>query len=329
MLFKALVVEKIEDEVRVHSRTMQIEDLPEGDLLIKVAYSSLNYKDALACSANGNIVKSYPFVPGIDLAGTVVTSGNDQFREGDEVLVTGYGLGVVHFGGFSGFARVPAEWALKLPDNLSVREAMIIGTAGFTAALSILELQDNGVTIDKGPILVTGATGGVGSMAVAILAKLGYDVIASTGKAEMSGYLLELGALRVVMRNEILKEPIRALDKQLWAGAIDCVGGKTLASLLPSIQYGGVVAISGMTGGAELATSVFPFILRGIRLIGIDSVQASMSKRIKVWEKLASEYKPLLLGSLAEEITLEQVVDSVPVLLKGQSRGRILINCQQ
>jgi acrylyl-CoA reductase (NADPH) len=323
--FKALVVEKIENEVLIQSRTLQWDDLPEGDLLIKVAYSSLNYKDALACSANGNIVKNYPFVPGIDLAGTIVTSGNHRFKEGDEVIVTGYGLGVTHFGGFSNYARIPAEWALKLPDHLSLREAMIIGTAGFTAALSILELEENGVGTAAGPILVTGATGGVGSMSVAILAKLGYQVVASTGKSEMSDYLLKLGASRVIMRAELIKDPIRALDKQLWAGAIDCVGGQILASLLPSIQYGGVVAISGMTGGAELTTSIFPFILRGIRLIGIDSVQTNMIRREKVWDKLASVYKPLLLESMAEEIALEQVVDYVPVIIAGKSRGRIVV----
>jgi acrylyl-CoA reductase (NADPH) len=325
MSFKALVIEQVEKAVIVQIRTLQWNDLPEGELLIKVAYSSMNYKDALACSANGNIVKSYPFVPGVDLAGTVVTSGNDRFNEGDEVIVTGYGLGVTHYGGFSEYARVPAEWTLKLPENLTLKEAMIIGTAGFTAALSVYELVNNGVSSEKGPILVTGATGGVGSMSVAILAKLGYEVVASSGKPEMTEHLLQLGASRVIMRSELIKDPIRALDKQLWEGAIDCVGGQTLASILPSIQNGGVVAISGMTGGTELSTSVFPFILRGIRLIGIDSVQVKMSKREKVWEKLASDFKPLQFENMSEEITLGQVMDNVPVMLAGKSRGRIVV----
>jgi acrylyl-CoA reductase (NADPH) len=325
MSFQALVVKKVENEILVQSQTLQWDDLPEGDLLIKVAYSSMNYKDALACSVDGNIVKSYPFVPGIDLAGTVASSGNDRFVAGDEVIITGHGLGVSHYGGFSQYARVPAEWALKLPMNLTLKEAMIIGTAGFTAALSVFELIDNGVGIDQGPILVTGATGGVGSMSVAMLAKLGYEVVACSGKPEMTEHLLELGASRVIMRSEQIKEPIRALDKQLWAGAIDCVGGQTLASILPSIQYGGVVAISGMTGGAELATSVFPFILRGIRLVGIDSVQVKMSRREIVWAKLATDFKPLQLENMAEEITLEQVMDFVPVILAGKSRGRIVV----
>jgi acrylyl-CoA reductase (NADPH) len=326
--FQALIVEKIKDDVRVHSHTMQVEDLPEGNLLIKVAYSSMNYKDALACTANGNIVKSYPFIPGIDLAGIVVSSGSHLFKPDDKVIVTGYGLGVTHFGGFSEFARVPAEWAVKLPDKLSLREAMILGTAGFTAALSVLELVENGIGPKTGPILVTGATGGVGSVSVAILAKLGYEVVASTGKPEMNEYLLELGASRVMLRHELLKDPIRAMDKQVWAGAVDCVGGTILASLLPCVQYGGVVAVSGMTGGSDLGTTVFPFILRGIRLIGIDSVQTKMHRRVKVWEQLASDYKPLVLEKLAEEITLEQVAGYVPIILTGQSHGRILITCQ-
>ncbi|QGQ93975.1 acryloyl-CoA reductase [Paenibacillus psychroresistens] len=325
MYFQALIIDKVENEVLVQSRTLQWNDLPEGELLIKVAYSSMNYKDALACSANGNIVKSYPFVPGVDLAGIIVASGDDRFKEGDEVIVTGYGLGVTHYGGFSEYARLPAEWALKLPKNLTLKEAMIIGTAGFTAALSVYELVENGVGTADGPTLVTGATGGVGSMSVAILAKLGYEVVASSGKPEMIEHLLQLGASRVIMRSELIKDPIRALDKQLWAGAIDCVGGQALASLLPSIQYGGTVAISGMTGGADLSTSVFPFILRGIRLIGIDSVQVKMSKREKVWEKLASDFKPLLFENMAEEITLGQVMDYVPVILAGKSRGRIVV----
>lgn len=323
--FEALVVEKADHEVTVRTRMMQLEDLPSGDLLIKVAYSSVNYKDALACTRDGNIVKSYPFVPGIDLAGIVVTSHNDQFKEGDEVIVTGYGLGVSQYGGLSGYARVSSEWALKLPQNLSLKEAMIVGTAGFTSALSVLELQENGIRPEDGPILVTGATGGVGSMSVAFLAKLGYEVVASTGKTDMQEELLKLGAKRVISREELMSDRIRALDKQKWAGAVDCVGGAILSSILPSIQYGGVVAVSGLTGGVELTTSVFPFILRGVRLIGIDSVQVSMAKRIKVWELVASEFKSVLIGSLYEEISLEQVNNYVPKILSGQSRGRLLV----
>jgi acrylyl-CoA reductase (NADPH) len=323
--FKALIVDKVNGEVVASSRLMNVEDLPEGHLLIKVFYSSVNYKDALAFSTNGNIVKNYPFVPGIDLSGVVVSSSNDQFQEGDEVVVTGYKLGVSHFGGFSGFARVPAEWAVKLPDNLSLKEAMIFGTAGFTAALSVLELQEAGVLPESGPVLVTGATGGVGSAAVGILAQLGYEVVASTGKADMQDYLLGLGAKRVILRDELVSGEIPALGKQLWAGAVDCVGGKTLSSILPALQYGGAVAASGLTGGTELAATVFPFILRGIRLIGIDSVFAGMNRRKQVWQLLSSDYKPVMLDRMSEEIALEQVPEYVPVILKGQSRGRVVV----
>lgn len=323
--FKALIINNINNEVIAETQQIELKDLPEGDLLIQVAYSSVNYKDALACIANGNIVQNYPFIPGIDLAGVVVSSEHEQFEPGDEVVVTGYGLGVSHFGGFSEYARVPAEWALKLPHGLSMKEAMILGTAGFTAALSVLELQQNGIRPEDGPVLVTGAAGGVGSIAAAIAAKLGYEVVASTGKQDMHGYLLGLGVKRILSREELTTGSKRALDKQLWAGSIDCVGGQTLSSIMPKIKYGGVVAASGLTGGSELTLTVFPFIIRGVRLIGIDSVMAGMDKRRKVWELLAGAYKPLMLVDLCEEISLEQVRERVDVILKGQSRGRTLV----
>lgn len=323
--FKALIINNINNEVIAETQLIELKDLPEGELTIQVAYSSVNYKDALACIANGNIVQSYPFIPGIDLAGVVVASRHEKFELGDEVVVTGYGLGVSHFGGFSEYARVPAEWALKLPCGLSMKEAMILGTAGFTAALSVLELQQNGIRPEDGPVLVTGAAGGVGSIAAAIAAKLGYEVVASTGKQDMHGYLLGLGVKRILSREELTAGSKRALDKQLWAGAIDCVGGQTLSSIMPKIKYGGVVASSGLTGGSELAMTVFPFIIRGVRLIGIDSVMAGMDKRRKVWELLAGDYKPLMLDDLCEEISLEQVSERVGIILKGQSRGRTLV----
>jgi acrylyl-CoA reductase (NADPH) len=323
--FKALVVDKSEEAFKIETRLLSIDDLPEGELLVKVVYSSLNYKDALACIPNGNIVKKYPFVPGIDLAGIVVSSQDDRFQEGDEILITGYDLGVSHFGGFSQYARVPSEWAVRLPQGLSMKEAMVIGTAGFTAALSVHALQENGIYPEKGPILVTGATGGVGSVSVSILSKLGYEVVASTGKSEMKEYLLGLGAHRVISRDELLPAQPRSLEKQTWAGAIDCVGGKLLSYILSSTGYGGAVAVSGLTGGTELATTVFPFILRGIRLIGIDSVLAPMTVRIKVWERLASELKPETLESMCTEISLEQISDVIPAILKGESRGRMIV----
>ncbi|MFC3344867.1 oxidoreductase [Paenibacillus abyssi] len=324
--FKALVVDKIDDRVKTDIRFLALDELPPGELLVNVVYSSINYKDALACIPNGNIVKTYPFIPGIDMAGIVVESRNEHFKEGDEILVTGYDFGVSHYGGLSQYARIPAEWAVKLPQGLSLKEAMIFGTAGFTAAMSVQELQQNGILPDSGPVLVTGASGGVGSVAVAILSKLGYEVAASTGKEDRREELLKLGASRVMSREEVIPEQARPLNKQIWSGAVDCVGGKTLASILSSVQYGGAVAASGLTGGIELPTTVFPFILRGIRLIGIDSVSAGMARREQVWKLLAGEYKPVMLEDMYTEIALEQVPEVVPSMLDGQSRGRVIVN---
>lgn len=323
--FRALVVDKTGEEVEVETRHMDLGQLPEQDLLIKVAYSSVNYKDALACIANGNIVKNFPFIPGIDLAGVVASSGSPLFQVGDEIVVTGYELGVSQFGGLSEYARVSSRWAVPLPKGLSMREAMILGTAGFTAALSVDALQASGVTPDGGPVLVTGSTGGVGSVAVSILSELGYEVAASTGKSGMADYLRRLGASRVIDRSEINPAETRALNKQLWAGAVDCVGGTTLSYIISSIKYGGAIAASGLTGGTEVPTTVFPFILRGVKLIGIDSVHTSMDTRKKVWQRLAAELKPQSLEMMHKEITLDQVRDVVPSLLNGDSKGRILV----
>ncbi|MGO4347407.1 oxidoreductase [Paenibacillus sp. MCAF9] len=323
--FKALVINKVENEIIANTQQLDLNDLPQGELLIKVAYSSVNYKDALACLPNGGIVKSYPFVPGIDLAGTVVSSEDERFQEGDEIVVTGFGLGVNHFGGFSEYARVPAEWTIKLPQGLSMKEAMILGTAGFTAALSVYELVQNGIRPEVGPILVTGATGGVGSIAAAIAAKLGYEVAASTGKLDKQQYLLDLGVKRILPREELLSGSKQPLDKQIWAGAIDCVGGETLTAVLSQLKYGGAVAASGLTGGAGLSMTVYPFIIRGVRLIGIDSVMAGMEIRSKIWALLADAYKPSMLGELFSEISLDQVSDQVATLLNGQAKGRAIV----
>ncbi|OME82201.1 oxidoreductase [Paenibacillus sp. FSL A5-0031] len=323
--FKALVINKVENEIIANTQQLDLYDLPQGELLIKVAYSSVNYKDALACLPNGGIVKSYPFVPGIDLAGTVVSSEDERFQEGDEIVVTGFGLGVNHFGGFSEYARVPAEWTIKLPQGLSMKEAMILGTAGFTAALSVYELVQNGIRPEDGPILVTGATGGVGSIAAAIAAKLGYEVAASTGKLDKQQYLLDLGVKRILPREELLSGSKQPLDKQIWAGAIDCVGGETLTAVLSQLKYGGAVAASGLTGGAGLSMTVYPFIIRGVRLIGIDSVMAGMEIRSKIWALLADVYKPSMLGELFSEISLDQVSHQVATLLNGQAKGRAIV----
>ena len=323
--FKALVVEHNE-EFTVEVKNLSLKDLPDGEVLIKVAYSSINYKDSLAAIPNGNIVKDYPFVPGIDLAGIVISSKDPRFKEGDEVIATSYEIGVSHFGGFSEYARIPAEWIVPLPKGLTLKEAMVIGTAGFTAALSVQRLEENNVTKDKGKVLVTGATGGVGSFAVSILATLGYQVEASTGKESEQEYLQKLGATSIVSRDEVYDGKIRALGKQKWAAAVDPVGGEPLAALLSQIQYGGSVAVSGLTAGTKLPTTVFPFILRGVNLLGIDSVYCPMETRLKVWSRLATDFKPANLEELIQlEVTLEQLPEFLPTLLKGQARGRILV----
>jgi len=323
--FKALVVDNRE-EFTVEVKNLSLKDLPDGEVLIKVAYSSINYKDSLAAIPNGNIVKDYPFVPGIDLAGIVISSKDPRFKEGDEVIATSYEIGVSHFGGFSEYARIPADWIVPLPKGLTLKEAMVIGTAGFTAALSVQRLEENNVSKEKGKVLVTGATGGVGSFAVSILSTLGYQVEASTGKESEQEYLQKLGATSIVSRDEVYDGKIRALGKQKWAAAVDPVGGEPLAALLSQIQYGGSVAVSGLTAGTKLPTTVFPFILRGVNLLGIDSVYCPMETRLKVWSRLATDFKPANLEELIQqEVTLEQLPEFLPTLLKGQARGRILV----
>ncbi len=323
--FEALIADRTDNGVKCEIRRLSAEQLPQGELLVRVAYSSLNYKDALAAAPDGNIVKTYPFVPGIDLAGTVVASEDGRFREGDAIVATGYGLGVTHYGGYGQYARIPADWAVPLPDGLTLKDAMIYGTAGFTAALSVRALRDNGVVPEGGPVLVTGATGGVGSVAVSILSKLGYEVTASTGKPEAREELVRIGAASVISRDELAPDAPRSLDKQRWSGIVDCVGGKPLAAVLAAAKYGGTVAASGLTGGTDLPTTVFPFILRGVRLIGIDSVFVPMPARRRTWELLASEYRPAMLRELSSEIPLRDVPPAMAVMLAGKSKGRIVV----
>jgi len=324
--FHALVVNKQEDEFSVKIQKLSLQDLPEGEVLIRVRYSGVNYKDSLASLPNGGIISSYPQVPGIDLAGVVVSSDDARFQEGDEVIATSYEIGVSHFGGYSEYARIPAKWIVPLPKGLTLKEAMIIGTAGFTAALSVQRLVDNKAAPDKGKVLVTGATGGVGSFAVSILSALGYQVEASTGKQEEQAYLKSLGAAAVIAREEVYDGKLRALGKQKWAAAIDPVGGEPLAALLSRIQYGGSVAVSGLTAGAQLPATVYPFILRGINLLGIDSVYCPMDTRLNIWHRLATDLKPANLEAFVQqEITLEELPEALPILLKGAARGRIVV----
>ncbi|WP_243291904.1 acryloyl-CoA reductase [Bacillus sp. FJAT-47783] len=324
--FSALVVNKTEEGFSINIESLSFDDLPEGDVTIRVHYSSVNYKDGLASIPNGKIVQKYPFIPGIDLAGTVTSSNDSRYKEGDKVIVTGYELGVTHYGGYSEYARVPADWVVPLPDNLTLKEAMVFGTAGFTAALSFHELEKNGLTPESGPILVTGATGGVGSMAISMLAKRNYHVTASTGKESEYDYLKKLGAKEIVSRADVTPEKIRPIGNQRWAGAVDPVGGKTLASILSNTKYGGAVAVSGLTGGAEVPTTVFPFILRGVNLLGIDSVYCPKDLRETLWNRMATDLKPEDLGTIENEISLRDLPETLSDILQGKIRGRTVVN---
>ncbi len=324
--FKALMVDKNENDFSVQVKNITLNELPKGDVLIKVSYSAINYKDGLASIPNGKIVTTYPFIPGIDLAGVVVSSQDPRFREGDEVIATSYEIGVSHYGGYSEYARIPGDWIVPLPENLTLKESMILGTAGITAALSIQRLEDNGLSPEKGKVLVTGATGGVGSLAVSMLSKRGYEVVASTGKMYEYSFLHKLGAKEIISREDVFNGKIKPLDKQIWAAAVDPVGGETLASILSKIQYNGSVAVSGLTGGGNVPTTVFPFILRGINLLGIDSVYCPMHVRQDLWNRMATDLKPSTLSeTVNKEITLEELPETLPTILKGQARGRIIV----
>ncbi|WP_333621095.1 YhdH/YhfP family quinone oxidoreductase [Sphingobacterium multivorum] len=301
------------------------EDIPEGNVLINVKYSSLNYKDALSANGNKGVTRKYPHVPGIDAAGTVEVSNSALWKSGDQVLVTGFDLGMNTNGGFGQFITVPESWIVRLPPDLSVREAMIYGTAGFTAGLSVQALLRNGITPEKGVVAVSGSTGGVGSVAVAILAKLGFKVAAISSKEDAISFLKSLGADKIVARNDFEDRSGKALLKPQFAAAIDTVGGNILATLIKSLHYEGVVTTCGMVGGGELNTSVFPFILKGIQLIGIDSVEIPLEKRLSVWEHLASDWKPGQLNDLAHNISLAELPEHIDRIYSGKMKGRAVL----
>ncbi|WP_310549907.1 acrylyl-CoA reductase family protein [Paenibacillus glufosinatiresistens] len=325
--FQALVADQAETFSLAVQR-LETGDLPAGEVLIRVQYSGVNYKDGLASVPNSTIVKAYPFIPGIDLAGEVVSSEDNRYKQGDAVLVTGYGLGVTHFGGFSEYARVPADWIVPIPEGLTAREAMILGTAGFTAALSVQALEQSGIVPERGTVLVTGATGGVGSSAVAMLARLGYHVAASTGKPDESGFLHSLGAAEVLSRTDVYDPEAkqRPLDKQRWQAAVDPVGGPQLASILSKIAYGGAVAVSGLTGGAAVPVTVMPFILRGVSLLGIDSVECPAELRRRVWSRLGTDLKPAEPEKLVDrEIGLSELPQALSDIRNAKMRGRTLV----
>ena len=327
--FPAYVVRNLEEGgVKAAVEQLRKEDLPNGDVTVQVQYSSVNYKDGLATIDKGGVVREYPMVPGIDLAGTVEESVSGRFAPGDRVISTGFEPGVSHFGGYSRYARLRTEWLVPLPPGLSEKEAMAIGTAGFTAALSVDALLQAGVTPDMGNILVTGATGGVGSMAVAILAKLGFKVTASTGKKkDQEKLLIDLGASQVISREEADAPAKGAMGKQLWAGVVDPAAGPALAERLKQVQYGGAVAVSGLTAGSRFESTVFPFIIRGIQLIGIDSVYCPMERRERLWNLLGGDWKPdraLELG--IQEISWAQLPHTLENILQGGAVGRTVVN---
>jgi acrylyl-CoA reductase (NADPH) len=324
--FPAFVYTNDPDAPRREVVEIGLEFLAPDGVLIEVEWSSVNYKDGLATSPKGKVARISPLIPGVDLAGTVVDSGGSRFAVGQKVIAHAYDIGVAHHGGYARFARIPAEWVLELPEGLTTRDAMVIGTGGFTSAESVMALLDRGLAPSDGPVLVTGATGGVGSMAITMLAALGFEVVASSGKKEAEEYLRSLGAARVIDRADLSAEDPKPLGAMTFAGAVDCVGGVTLANVLKRLNYGAAVAASGLTGGAGLATTVMPFILRGVALLGIDSVQLPMAQRVEVWRRLASDLKPAGIDKIGHVIGLNQLDDVLTAILKGEVTGRYVVS---
>lgn len=323
--FKALRITEEGDQYRKSIEKRSISDLPEGDTIVKVQYSSLNYKDALSSIGNKGVTRNYPHTPGIDAAGTIVESSNPKFSEGEEVILTGYDLGMNADGGFGEYIRVPSEWIVKKPQGLDLKESMVYGTAGFTAALSVYKLTE---TVDKeaGEILVTGGTGGVANIATKILVKLGYDVVVATGKVEsQKDELLSLGVKSVISREEIQDPKGKAMLKARWAGVIDTVGGSTLGDVMKSIQYNGAVTTCGNVAGDKFESSVYPFILRGITLYGIDSVQCPMDVRLEIWKKLGGIWKADNLQAMVEIVSLEEIEEKIDEMLAGKKVGRVIL----
>lgn len=323
--FRAVVADKVDDKHCVAIRDLSVSDLPEHDVLVDVEYSTLNYKDGLAVSGAAPICRSFPMVCGIDLAGTVAESASPDWSPGDRVLVNGYGLSENHWGGYSQKARLDSSWLVRVPDPFIAKDAMAIGTAGYTAMLCVIALEAHGSTPEGGDILVTGAAGGVGSVAVALLAGLGYRVIASTGRAETHDYLGELGAAEFLDREELAGKP-RALGKERWAGAVDAVGSTTLANVLAQTQYGGCVAACGLAGGMDLPATVYPFIIRGVTLAGIDSVMAPMAVREEAWRRLARDLPIESLRKMTQVEPMSEIESLAKKILAGATRGRVVID---
>ncbi|SHG75943.1 acrylyl-CoA reductase (NADPH) [Cognatiyoonia sediminum] len=324
-MFNALVVEK-DDEGKTSAAVQQISEdqLPEGDVVVAVDYSTVNYKDGLCIGPGGGLVRNYPHVPGIDLAGTVESSSDDRYKAGDKVVLTGWRVGEVHWGGYAQKARVKADWLVPLPDGLDTRQAMAVGTAGFTAMLAVMALEDHG--IKDGPVLVTGAAGGVGSVATAILAKLGHEVAAVTGRPETSDYLTGLGATQIVAREELNETTKRPLEAETWGGCVDAVGGDMLARVLGQMKYGASVSAVGLAGGAGLPATVIPFLLRGVNLLGIDSVMQPFENRQRAWQRIASDLPMDKLDAMIEPAVLSDLPKLGKDILKGQVRGRVVVD---
>lgn len=325
--FRAMLVEAIDGTQKATIQELSNADLPEGNVTIAVQYSDLNYKDGLAVTGTAKVLRSLPMVPGIDLAGTVIESQSSDYKPGDEVVLTGWGIGETHWGGFTQRNRVRAEWLVPLPAGLSLKHSMTIGTAGFTAMLCVMALEDAGIRPGEREVLVTGAAGGVGSIAVALLAAAGYPVVAATGRSETGDYLRGLGARRIIDRQE-LSALSRPLEREQWAAAIDTVGGDVLAGILRSTMYYGAVAACGNAGGVQFTSSVFPFILRGIHLVGVESVFCPSERRRATWARLARDLRPDVLDKLHQVITLEQIPEFSQQIIAGQIRGRTVVTCQ-
>ncbi len=325
--FEALLLTKSESGQNAAWTKLAEQDLMEGDVTVRVTHSTINYKDGLAITGKGPVVRRWPMIPGIDFAGIVEASSHPEFKAGDEVLLNGWGLGETHFGGYSQLARVNGDWLVHVPAGLSRSQSMAIGTAGYTAMLCVLALESHGVVPANGPVLVTGAAGGVGSVAIAVLSKLGYTVIASTGRPEEEAYLRSLGASEIIKREE-LSAPGRPLGRERWAGAVDSAGSHTLANALAQTKYGGAVAACGLAQGMDLPASVAPFILRGITLAGIDSVIAPKKKRIQAWDRLARDLDHQKLSAITQIRSWKDVLDLAPQILAGKVRGRIVLEVQ-
>jgi acrylyl-CoA reductase (NADPH) len=324
-MFKAIMITKDDAGYRAELQEVDEARLPEGDVTVRVAYSTLNYKDALAITGKSPVVRSFPMVPGIDFAGTVETSSHPAFKAGDAVVLNGWGVGEVHWGGLAQKARVKGDWLIPLPAAFTPRQAMAIGTAGYTAMLCVMALERHGIKPDMGEILVTGASGGVGSVAVALLAARGYRVVASTGKVEEADYLKSLGAAEILDRAQF-SSPGRPLAKECWAGAVDTVGSHTLANVCASTKYRGVVAACGLAQGMDFPSTVAPFILRGVTLVGVDSVYCPKPERLEAWQRLARELEPAKVEAITAEIALDEAIAKAPALLAGKVRGRLVVD---